>query len=110
MRKVICSLPTPFTDRRRGRLVAWIASKRWAAPSGQGSGELFHRLMASPARWEADPTTGFLLSWSFDQMLNCFKYGMNLLTLFILPPFELVQPVGQFLVRGEQLPKPHKRP
>jgi hypothetical protein len=38
------------------------------------------------------------------------KYRLDLFPLLVLPPFELFQPTGKFLVRGEELPKPDKGP
>jgi hypothetical protein len=32
-------------------------------------------------------------------VLNCLENALNLLALLILPPFQLIQSLGQFLVR-----------
>jgi hypothetical protein len=53
-------------------------------------------------------STGGRLRWPgrFDQSLNGFEHVLHPAFLFALPPFELIQPVRQFLVSGQQLPQP----
>ena len=59
---------------------------------------------------KANPAPRLVLRRRFDQILNGLKDYLNAALLLALPPFELIQPSRQFLIRGEQPPEPDKGP
>ncbi len=59
------------------------------------------RLVAHTASRKSDASAVLIFGRCFDQMLDRLEDSFNLLTLFVLSPFELVQPARKLLICGE---------